>query len=77
MAAAKEQASPSTETPHNIKSSQQPVVLNNSVNIVPEDVQITFNQLDIGRLLGQGKLCKTKVYQRLQYMEPRLFVSAA
>ncbi|XP_033638684.1 plexin-A4-like [Asterias rubens] len=58
MAAAKEQASPSTETPHNIKSSQQPVVLNNSVNIVPEDVQITFNQLDIGRLLGQGAFGK-------------------
>ncbi len=63
LADAARRASQSTESPGNFKSHQQPIVLNGRVNIVPEDVQITFNQLEIGRLLGQGKLSKTVTTQ--------------
>ena len=38
-------------------SSTQPrksIALHNEINILPGDLQITFDQLDIGRELGQG-----------------------
>ena len=34
---------------------QKPIVLNDKISIVPDDLQIEFNKLDMEGVLGQGK----------------------